>query len=482
MPNRYSLLWLLLFALLVSCSQEARQVPLAEEDFHYVQMEALADAQIREVDVKNLYGGLDKLEGRVDRDARVVFQGDMIVGAAGLDEQAAFGNTETWPGNKIPYILRSMPGTTMPFSLENQIREAVTTYNRETNLSWVAWTNEPYYVVFLYDAYENEEDNLIKCSSYVGMVKGNIVKRDKDDLAELNLPEGAQPIRLTENCGGLWGALHEMGHAVGLHHEHVRPDRDDYVELNCDLIKRHFDMDCNGVGWAVIPEAEPYEDYDYYSIMHYKACKRYFSRNGKESCVELGDNGEVIENYQVMTPLKDGVDMLRIGRGFNLTRADIDGINFFYREPPKEEGFSSTIKAHHSLKCVDVPRLTRSDIQLIQWDCHGRENQVFDFEEVENKPDTYTIRSRASNKCIHIANNHDNGVAVMQKTCTGAKNQQFELRVKASGGYQIVAQHTKKCLDIVDSSMSRRAKVQQNYCYARPSEIVNQVFYLDEKP
>ena len=75
--------------------------------------------------------------------------------------------------------------------------------------------------------------------------------------------------------------VHELGHAVGLYHEHRRADRDEYVEIKWENIeegKEHnFDKlepgAANTLGYA----------YDYESIMHYRA--NAFSINGQDTIV-----------------------------------------------------------------------------------------------------------------------------------------------------------------------------------------------------
>ena len=80
--------------------------------------------------------------------------------------------------------------------------------------------------------------------------------------------------------------LHELGHCIGLVHEHQRPDRDAYVEIVWAKIypeyAHNFDIRDN----PLIRE-EDYE-YDYNSIMHYHSTG--FSIDGSETIVPLGDH------------------------------------------------------------------------------------------------------------------------------------------------------------------------------------------------
>lgn len=67
--------------------------------------------------------------------------------------------------------------------------------------------------------------------------------------------------------------MHEMMHALGFRHEHVRHDRDDYIIIFWGNIKRgresNFQKRSNDM--SVGP-------YDYDSIMHYD--RKAFSNNG----------------------------------------------------------------------------------------------------------------------------------------------------------------------------------------------------------
>jgi hypothetical protein len=69
---------------------------------------------------------------------------------------------------------------------------------------------------------------------------------------------------------GPWMPAHELGHALGFHHEHQRWDRDRYVTIHYEHIKHGRESDYDWVpktNWIVTTP-----NYDYRSIMHYRTC------------------------------------------------------------------------------------------------------------------------------------------------------------------------------------------------------------------
>lgn len=86
--------------------------------------------------------------------------------------------------------------------------------------------------------------------------------------------------------------IHELGHCLGLAHEHQRPDRDIYVTIVWDNIlpakKYNFDIIDN----PLIDE-EDYE-YDYGSVMHYTPVS--FSIDGSETIIPKDEDAVVERN------------------------------------------------------------------------------------------------------------------------------------------------------------------------------------------
>lgn len=137
------------------------------------------------------------------------------------------------------------------------------------------------------------------CCSYVGKQTGI----------------GGQTISIGKNCDKFGIVVHELGHVIGLWHEHTRPDRDDHIVIAKDNIiaghENNFNKlttdDVNSLGLA----------YDFHSIMHY--ARNTFSK---------GSYLDTIFPRNESTTKRS-----ELGQRLHLSTGDIQQVNLLYACP-----------------------------------------------------------------------------------------------------------------------------------------------------
>ncbi|XP_056391195.1 astacin-like metalloendopeptidase isoform X1 [Hyla sarda] len=163
--------------------------------------------------------------------------------------------------------------------------------------------------------------------------------------SSMGITGGAQTVSL-EQPSCLWSGivLHEVLHALGLNHEHVRTDRDGYVQVQWNNIqssaKSNFDI------------SDTYNEkltaYDYYSIMHYTNTA--FSSNGQPTLIPIPDN------------------TIQLGKYFSMSELDVLKINTLYKcnttttktTPITTTTTASTTRTTRSTTTTTIKPTTRS--------------------------------------------------------------------------------------------------------------------------
>jgi len=159
-----------------------------------------------------------------------------------------------WPNGVVPYSISDE----LSEGAERKIRSAIDRWNQTSAVTLVERTATtasayPDYIDFI---------DADQCASWVGYQN-----------------QGAQAIYSGDNCSE-GSMIHEIGHALGLLHEHTRPDRDNFVRINWNSIsseKTH--------NFDVLSDAISLGEYDYDSIMHYGT--HFFSQNGQPTITPL---------------------------------------------------------------------------------------------------------------------------------------------------------------------------------------------------
>lgn len=125
------------------------------------------------------------------------------------------------------------------------------------------------------------------------------------------------------------------------------------------------------------------------------------------------------------------------------------------------------IKSVASGKCVDVYMQSSDGAPVVQWDCHGGDNQLFSLDVPAPPPppsdETTAVEARHSGKCMEVTGTA-NGALIEQWTCTGGTNQAWTLDHMGNGQYRFVAENSGKCLDLDGGSTANGVQLQQWDC------------------
>jgi len=190
-----------------------------------------------------------------------------------------------WPNNVIPYVLDN----TWDARYTSVLKAVIADYQRWTCIQIKPRTSEFNYIRI--------QDGNSGCNSYAGMWSCRTCN-------------GMQPVNLGRGCHSHHTISHELGHAIGFHHEQTRPDRDNYITVKFNNIKPQYHSQFNFQKTTSTYGVA----YDYGSVMHYGEYA--FSSDkwgGKRSMIT-----------------KDPAWQDKIGKAPNLSFADLKVANIIY--------------------------------------------------------------------------------------------------------------------------------------------------------
>lgn len=175
-------------------------------------------------------------EGTTLAEGYVVVEGDILLGRLEDIERAGsgagfMGNVRLWPGGVVPFTIdANVPN-------QNRIQNAFTNIQNRTSIQFVRRTTQENFIQI-----QRTTDSSVCGRSFLGM-------QDKP-----------QALLLNDRCG-TGTVIHELGHALGLQHEHTRCDRDDFITVDLDAGVRRSQL---------LPQTgKMMGPYDFGSIMHY---------------------------------------------------------------------------------------------------------------------------------------------------------------------------------------------------------------------
>ncbi|MDE6870790.1 MAG: DUF4377 domain-containing protein [Bacteroidales bacterium] len=246
--------------------------------------------------------------------------------------------TKYWPNNTIYYTFSS------DFTYQPYVSRAIEEWETKTSLKFINGTGRGNYIEFIHG-----DGNY----SYLGLIGGK------------------QAVSLALNGSNSGTAIHEIGHAAGLIHEHCRNDRDSYITIHFDNIQKDKQHNFN-----LYPagKAADIGTFDFNSIMLYSSGA--FSANGMPT----------------MTT-KDGLYFT--GQRSRLSPGDIEGISAIYGPPFHKLNTSINVLRDEVNGLTEVYEYTANYVINIYEDRDCKQSAVLKY------PRTITVYM---SKCIYDTN------------------------------------------------------------------------------
>lgn len=213
-----------------------------------------------------------------------------------------------WPGGRVPFRFDPTSFVKRPNARGRAEKDGVQMAVDEWNnlglgITFVPHRWEPDFILF--------KNNPVTTSggSWVGHHHGPQIiwvhAPTKKEGAKANPPVEVTNAVITASVTRTM--LHELGHALGLHHEACRRDRDEHVEIHRDniqaLYQSQFDREKES-------DAEDFGDYDFDLIMHYGP--RDYAKNASKDTITSKDPAHSVH------------------KNFALSAGDIDAVRHLY--------------------------------------------------------------------------------------------------------------------------------------------------------